>query len=86
MIFRTELCRVLTVNLLVTGYPMAKNLRAKIPASDKLIVHDVNEKAMRQFAEEATTANIGHVETTDNARTLAEQSVSHLTIPYHQNR
>jgi hypothetical protein len=28
---------------------MAKNLRAKIPASDTLIVRDVNEDVMKRF-------------------------------------
>jgi 3-hydroxyisobutyrate dehydrogenase len=55
---------------------MAKNLRAKIPASDTLIVHDVNEQAMRQFIDEAKTASTGPVEFTDSARTVAEKSVS----------
>lgn len=55
---------------------MAKNLRAKIPASDTLIVHDVNEQTMRQFVDEAKTTSTGPVEFTDSARTVAEKSVS----------
>lgn len=56
---------------------MAKNLRAKIPASDTLIVHDVNEQAMRQFVDEAKTTGTGPVEFTNSARTVAEKSVSY---------
>lgn len=62
---------------MTTGYPMAKNLRAKIPASDTLIVHDVNEQAMRQFVDEAKTTGTGPVEFTNSARTVAEKSVSY---------
>lgn len=61
------------------GYPMARNLRANIPASDTLIVHDVNEQAMRQFADEAKTTGAGAVETTDSPRILAEKSVNIIT-------
>jgi len=63
---------------------MAKNLRAKIPASDTLIVRDINEDAMKRFATEAQEAarsngagaNEGQVELAENAREVAEKSVS----------
>ena len=35
---------------------MATNLRAKIPAEDTLIVHDVNEAATKRFQEEVGIA------------------------------
>lgn len=62
---------------------MAKNLRAKIPTSDTLIVRDINEDAMKRFAAEAreaalsngTSANEGQVELAKNAREVAEKSV-----------
>jgi hypothetical protein len=54
---------------------MARNLRANIPASDTLVVYDVNEQAVRKFADEAKTASVGPVEVADSARTLAEKSV-----------
>jgi 3-hydroxyisobutyrate dehydrogenase len=62
---------------------MARNLRAKIPASDNLIVHDVNEEAMRKLVDEAKAAggNTQAVQITDSARALAEKAVrfaSHL--------
>jgi 3-hydroxyisobutyrate/3-hydroxypropionate dehydrogenase len=34
------------------GYPMAKNLRAKIAETDELLVNDVNSKATQDFAQE----------------------------------
>lgn len=38
------------------GYPMAKNLRAKIPASDTLIIHDRNKEATTSFIDEVGIA------------------------------
>lgn len=63
---------------------MAKNLRAKIPASDTLIVRDINEDAMKRFATEAQEAarsngagaNEGQVELAETPREVAEKSVS----------
>ena len=42
--------------LTVIGYPMAKNLRARIPTSDLLTVYDVNSSATKQFAQEVGVA------------------------------
>ncbi|KAJ5120875.1 Dehydrogenase multihelical [Penicillium bovifimosum] len=69
------------------GYNMAKNLRAKIPASDTLIIRDVNEEAMKRFAAEAQEAarsnsagaHGGQVETAASAREVAEKSVVMVT-------
>lgn len=63
---------------------MAKNLRAKIPASDTLIVRDVNQDTAKRFAEEAKAdakaqgAKEGSyaVEIADSARQIADKSVS----------
>ena len=63
---------------------MAKNLRAKIPASDTLIVRDINEDVMSQFVAEAQEAartsgagaGEGQVEIAESAREVAEKSVS----------
>lgn len=52
---------------------MAKNLRAKIPASDTLIIRDVNEDSTKRFVAEAQE---GKVEVAENARDVAEKSVS----------
>lgn len=62
---------------------MAKNLRAKMPASDTLIVRDVNEEAAKRFVAEAQEAaqsngagaNEGRVEIAESAREVAEKSV-----------
>jgi hypothetical protein len=62
---------------------MAKNLRAKIPASDTLIIRDVNKDAMTRFVEESQEiarssgagAEVGQVEVAENAREVAEKSV-----------
>lgn len=63
---------------------MAKNIRAKIPATDTLVVRDVNEDVSKRFADEAreTARNIGAAEDTYKveiggcAREVAEKSVS----------
>lgn len=63
---------------------MAKNLRAKIPAADTLIIRDVNEAATKRFVAEAEEAarssgagaDEGRVEIAENAREVAEKSVS----------
>ncbi|KAJ5760391.1 hypothetical protein N7520_007547 [Penicillium odoratum] len=76
------------------GYNMAKNLRAKIPASDTLIVRDVNEEAARRFLTEAKEiahkdgagADEMRVEIAANAREVAEKStviISSLPQPEH---
>lgn len=49
---------------------MAKNLRSKLPSSDKLIICDKNEDATSRFAKE-----MQGVEIAENVRELAEQSV-----------
>ena len=50
---------------------MAKNLRSKIAESDTLIVHDVNETALKQFAEEVG----GNVTVAKTVREVAENAV-----------
>ncbi|EYE96357.1 6-phosphogluconate dehydrogenase C-terminal domain-like protein [Aspergillus ruber CBS 135680] len=76
------------------GYCMAKNLRAKIPATDTLVIRDVNEDAMKRFMEEAReTANSAgaaedtyKVEIAGCAREVAEKStvtISSLPEPQH---
>lgn len=63
---------------------MAKNLRAKIPATDTLVVRDVNEDANKRFVGEAieTARSTGaaegtyKVEIAGSPREVAEKSVS----------
>lgn len=54
------------------GYRMAKNLREKLPTGDKLLVHDVDAKALDTFAQEAGTGT----SIAKNARQVVEESVS----------
>ncbi|KAE8356012.1 6-phosphogluconate dehydrogenase [Aspergillus coremiiformis] len=64
------------------GYAMAKNLRAKIPASDTLIIRDVNENATKRFLEEnqeAARNSTCKVIVAQNAREVAEQSTVLIT-------
>ncbi|KAI5236672.1 hypothetical protein E4T43_08441 [Aureobasidium subglaciale] len=56
------------------GYRMAQNLRANLPSSDKLIIHDVNSQATAQFAKE--NAN---VEVAEDVRDVAEKSETIIT-------
>ncbi|KAF1846681.1 uncharacterized protein K460DRAFT_367423 [Cucurbitaria berberidis CBS 394.84] len=57
------------------GYPMARNLRAKIPAEDTLFVHDVNTAATKKFLEE----NPHGVRVADNVREVAEKAETIIT-------
>jgi len=67
---------------------MAKNLRAKIPAADTLVIRDVNEGVMERFVKEAreTAKSAGvaedayKVEIAGCAREVAEKSVSALHL------
>jgi 3-hydroxyisobutyrate dehydrogenase len=65
------------------GYNMAKNLRAKIPAADTLIIRDVNEEAAKRFVAEAQETahnpNENRVEIAQNAREVAEKSTVMIT-------
>jgi hypothetical protein len=49
---------------------MAKNLRSKIKESDTMIIHDVNESALKKFKDE-----MGNVEIAKDVREVAEKSV-----------
>jgi 3-hydroxyisobutyrate dehydrogenase-like beta-hydroxyacid dehydrogenase len=59
------------------GYPMAKNLRAKIPAEDTLFVHDVNTAATKQFLEEHPQG----VRVAETVREVAEKAVCIHRVP-----
>ncbi|KAJ5096487.1 hypothetical protein NUU61_005843 [Penicillium alfredii] len=69
------------------GYNMAKNLRAKIPISDTLIVRDVNEETIKRFVAEnqearrssGTSPDQGKVEIAESAREVAEKSTVTIT-------
>merc|ERR1711939_1286405 len=46
------------IGLGAMGYPMAKNLRAKIPEGDTMTVFDVNQTALDKFSQEAVPAGV----------------------------
>lgn len=70
--------------LIFIGYHMAKNLRAKIPSADTLLIRDVNEEAAKRFVAETeeiarnsgANPGEGRVQIAASAREIAEQSVS----------
>ncbi|PWY94669.1 3-hydroxyisobutyrate dehydrogenase [Aspergillus sclerotioniger CBS 115572] len=69
------------------GYNMAKNLRAKIPETDTLLIRDVNEDSMSRFVKEAGEATrssgagdgTSEVLVAQTARELAEKSTVIIT-------
>jgi len=56
------------------GFRMAKNLRAKLPAADKLVIHDVDPRVLETFAQGAGSNT--HI--VNDARQVAEESVCPL--------
>ncbi|KAF1810399.1 3-hydroxyisobutyrate dehydrogenase mitochondrial precursor [Eremomyces bilateralis CBS 781.70] len=58
------------------GYAMAKNLRARIPAEDVLIIQDINTAATKQFVEEA---GIQKIKVADTVRQVAEEAETIIT-------
>ena len=69
---------------------MAKNLRAKIPASDTLIIHDRNKDATANFMHEVGIARdnptsnnqmgLMGIEVASSPRAVAEKAVSDLSF------
>ena len=66
---------------------MAKNLRAKIPSSDTLVIRDVNDEAVERFVAESkelastselTVKDAFKVDVAASSREIAERSVSEL--------
>ncbi|KAF2156465.1 hypothetical protein K461DRAFT_265847 [Myriangium duriaei CBS 260.36] len=57
------------------GFPMAVNLRSKIPSSDELVVFDVNTEAANKFQKE----NQG-VDVAQSVREVAEKSETIITV------
>ncbi|KAF2204413.1 3-hydroxyisobutyrate dehydrogenase [Delitschia confertaspora ATCC 74209] len=58
------------------GFPMAKNLRAKLPSEDTLFIQDVNKEATAKFLEE----NPEGVRIAENPREVAEKSEIVITV------
>lgn len=61
---------------------MAQNLRAKIPSSDTLVIHDRNTEATSKFMQEAGgAANADKaIDVVGSPRQVAERSVSSSSI------
>lgn len=59
-----------------TGFAMAKNLRAKIPAEDTLFIQDVNTATSKKFLDE----NPQGVRIADNVREVAEKAVCSISF------
>ena len=69
-------------SITTTGYPIAINIRKKMPASHKLIVMDLNKEAVNDFVEETASlaksregSNSILVETSGNAKDVAAKCV-----------
>ncbi|KAK5203042.1 hypothetical protein LTR41_011229 [Exophiala xenobiotica] len=69
------------------GYPMAMNLREKMPASHTLVIRDTNVDAMKRFVEEVremtkskgAASNSMKLEVANNAGEVAEKSTVLIT-------
>lgn len=62
------------------GFPMATNLRARMPEKDLLVVHDINQDLVERFVDESGNRT---VEVGRDVRELAERCVRLLT-PIHK--
>ncbi|SLM39455.1 3-hydroxyisobutyrate dehydrogenase [Lasallia pustulata] len=58
------------------GFPMARNLRAKLSQGDSLVIHDVNQEATAKFVEEVGPG----VEVMETPRQVAEISETIITV------
>lgn len=62
---------------------MARNLRAKIPRSDTLVVYDRNAETSAKFAQEiGAEVKGGNIEVATSSRVIAQKSVSQLSYSY----
>ncbi|CAF9928391.1 MAG: hypothetical protein HETSPECPRED_006822 [Heterodermia speciosa] len=61
---------------------MAKNLRAKIPATDKLVICDRNQEATSSFLQDAEASSSGaqEIEVVTTPRKVAEQAEITITV------
>lgn len=66
------------VGLGAMGYPMAAQLRRKIPKSSELRIFDLDRNVLERFAEEM--AGQGAVIVASNAKEVAEKSVSRILL------
>lgn len=68
--------RKIKPKLTIIGYPMARNLRMKLPETDKVIVLDINRDVMGRFVTETQGAGSRQVDLAQSAREVAEKAVS----------
>lgn len=54
------------------GFPMAGNLRSKLPESSSLVIYDIVQPAMEKFLAE----NKGRIEVAQDPKDVAEKCVS----------
>ena len=62
------------------GYPMAKNLRAKIPDTDTLVVCDTNAEATERFVEDFDGGT--EISIADTPKEVAQRSVHYTCLFY----
>ncbi|KAI5795527.1 3-hydroxyisobutyrate dehydrogenase [Geopyxis carbonaria] len=65
------------------GYPMARNLRLKIPKDDKLTVFDVNTSATSQFRDELKDSRVEIANSVHNAVDKSDTIITMLPEPQH---
>lgn len=65
---------------------MAKNLQAKLPAEDSLLVFDINSDAVKRFLDETSSSGGAKVEVAETVRAAAENSVSNISLLNYTHR
>jgi len=71
------------IGLGAMGYPMAKNLRAKVAEGDTMTVFDVNSASLEQFAKEAQPSRVHIAKTPREVAEKSDNIVSALPEPQH---
>lgn len=71
------------IGLGAMGYPMARNLRAKIPETDELFVCDRNTAAATSFLSEAPNAAVQVSRTPREVAERADIVITVLPEPHH---
>jgi len=71
------------IGLGAMGYPMAKNLRAKIPEGDTLTIFDLNSASVEKFSQEATPSGVVVAKSPREVAEKADNIISALPEPRH---
>ncbi|ETI21112.1 3-hydroxyisobutyrate dehydrogenase [Cladophialophora carrionii CBS 160.54] len=71
------------IGLGAMGYPMAKNLRAKIPEGDMLTIFDLNKASLEQFTQEATPSRVVVAKSPREVAEKSDHIISALPEPRH---